>query len=1298
MVCSTAGKNDAWIGTQYEVGNIAMNDARMVTTRLLVTVAFFFCLLAGARGQTPTPASAPIKVEYVNPITAGETRKLLGMSGNRLYVARKNGNVDVINADGAGQVLLTLQAKDARGEAVLGQAQGVAVSDDTLYVLDSDKNQVAMFSADGQYKGKFGNRGSGLGELSSPQGIALFEGIVYVADSGNGRIQMYGDNGVFLATLGIDSAPSNKGLEEKNIPYKLDKPVSVGVDRGGQIYVLDAASALFSDKSLIKVYSQDGSFLRPLPKNGKPVAMDIAADGLYVADEENYAVQKFDSGGKLVSYFGSRGDGRAQFMSLSGLALEGGHIFVGDSARGVIHHFRTSAPPVLTATPKQTAIPFVRWQQATAASVGRMAWDGKDTLYAVARDKPAIVRIRKGVTEEMTLKDISPTALAFDKSGALWVLDKKKARVSKLDGAGNPVLSFGSDGSRNGQFDEPGDLVISAEGNIYVADTGNSRIQAFSSDGVFFKVFDNSLSGKLKKPAALAIDARDNLYVLDTSRASVTVYSPNGDALREFGGDKSREADRLKSPVAVMAGHDEVFVLDSDRVRVYSPDGKSIRAFGASGQGNGELAEADNMARKDAASFFISERGTQRVQSFTTVYKPGPPEQLTAQGEVHAIELRWAASPLPYVSQYQVYRSRSENGDFVRIGVSKTVQFSDANLPPDEQYFYRVAAATGTGHEGLPGPVTGAAARKYTPPLLENAQLVPTTTKLKISWKPIDSRYVNGYLVYQKDGEKFTRLAETTAPEFQLEGLIPGTAYTYYLAARGVDGVESEKLAVQTRTLADTRAPLEMDAAELHNIFSNTYKLYEQEGVGRIKLTNNTSSPMANIKVSFMLNNFMDFPTESRIDVLAPGEIREVTLKAVFNNNILSLTEDTPVQAKLEASYFENGQPRTYSKIRTINIYDKHRLGWDERGRYAAFVTPKDPLLINFTRSVAAEFGALKEPTQLAAAVFSTLGALGVTYVQDPINPYQVTSNKTDYVDYIQYPRETMKRKSGDCDDLVALYSASLESLGIPTRVLLVPGHMLMMFATGIEADSDGYNMNDMYVVHDGMLWVPVETTLVGKSFPKAWEAGAAAYYGGKKGGGLAVFDVHEAWGKFKPASLPEDAWMPASMNREAIEKTFPGDMLSVLKISSQTMTRRYLQTIQQNPNDMAAHLQVGIILARLGDRAEAMKYFKRIVQTEPRNAAALNNLGNLHMLDGQYLEAQKSYIDAAKADPQDPEILVNLANAYKAAKNFGKAKVAFAQAQRIDPAVANKHKALALELLSALSDKEKAKPSRVKK
>ena len=318
-----------------------------------------------------------------------------------------------------------------------------------------------MYDLDGKYKGRFGGRSS-EGGLSSPQGLTYAGGIVYVADTGNSRIQMYGDNGVFQGTLPINSAPANRGLEDQKVPYKLDKPVAVAVDALGQIYVLDAGGGFFSDKSQIKVYAQDGSHLRLLPKNGKPVALQMAGDALYVADAEGYAIQKYDASGHLLSYFGSRGDGRAQFLSLTGLAVDdGGNVYVGDRERGLVHHFRTGAATVAADAPQQSAVPYVRWQQSFNVAAGRMAWDGKGTLYAVARDKPALLRIKDGAAEEMPLKDIRPTALAFDKTGALWVLERGQGRLHKLDAAGQAVLTVGSSGSRNGQLDDPSDFVIS---------------------------------------------------------------------------------------------------------------------------------------------------------------------------------------------------------------------------------------------------------------------------------------------------------------------------------------------------------------------------------------------------------------------------------------------------------------------------------------------------------------------------------------------------------------------------------------------------------------------------------------------------------------------------------------------------------------------------------------------------------------------------------------------------------------------------------------------------------------------
>jgi len=142
---------------------------------------------------------------------------------------------------------------------------------------------------------------------------------------------------------------------------------------------------------------------------------------------------------------------------------------------------------------------------------------------------------------------------------------------------------------------------------------------------------------------------------------------------------------------------------------------------------------------------------------------------------------------------------------------------------------------------------------------------------------------------------------------------------------------------------------------------------------------------------------------------------------------------------------------------------------------------------------------------------------------------------------------------------------------------------------------------------------------------------------------------------------------------------------MSVLKISSRTKTRRYLQAIEKNPGDMDAHLQMGIILAKIGDTEEAMKYFDKILATEPKNAAALNNRGNVLMLNEKYSEAQKAYLAATQSSPEDPYIWVNLAKSYKAVNDTKKAKAAFVKAQRLDPSIKTKYKALALELLPSL-------------
>jgi sugar lactone lactonase YvrE len=1262
--------------------------------RIFAFIILSLLMFATARvnAEETSPSSDFSKIELVRELPLGGMKKLLGWNGGNLYFTKKDGAVGAVDKNG--KELFVLQAKDSKDGPILKQPEAVIASEDTIYVVDSETNLVAMFSFQGKYIGSFGAKkggffGGGSSGLKSPRGIAAYDGIIYVADSGNGRIQMFGNNGVFLSTLEIESAPENKAAKEKDLPYKLREPTDIVIDPQGQIYVLDA------DDSLIKVYSPGGAYLRHLTTEGKPQTIGITHDGIYVADRDSLVIHKYDFHDKHMYSFGSKGKGRAQFKNIIGLATDQDRlVFVGDKGKSIANVFKVEAGVRMEPVINQPSRTSVRWEQVIPLPVGKIAWDGKETIVGIEsgdNKETKIVKVVNGVkTGEVKVSEFTPVSVAVDKSGAVWALDKKKARVVKLDDSGNILFSIGSSGSDKGEFDDAEDIAVSSAGIVFVADTGNSRVQVFSSDGVFLKEIDRDTSGKLDEPVAIALDPQNGLYVLDKDRAVVSTYSAKGEPTGVFG-KRADGTPILVKPVSLMATRDEVFVLDSNQVKVFSQKGQYIRSFADSGNGPGELGEPVSITATGDTTFAISERGNKRLQTFATLHKLTAPEQLTTKGAVHAIELNWAAPSMPYVKQYRVFRSQSGDSEFVQIATSNTNQYIDQGMEAGKTYFYRVAGETHYGYVGLKSDIAKGVANKFIPPVLENVEVTPSPWRLKLQWKPADSQYFGSYVIYQKDGSAFTKIGETTLPEFVTDSLIPDTKYTYYVSTRSTDGTESEKVAVTGTTLPFNTAPLEIEVVKLRDIFSNTYKIYEQDGVGVVKLINYTNKNIENIKVSFLLSNFMDFPTEVKIDKLLPGQSEEVTLKAVFNNNILTMTEDSSIQALVEASYFQDGNKMSFSKNPAITVYDKHRMTWDEHDRVASFVTPKDEPVMNFARSIATQFSETKDESHLAAALFDAMGTIGITYVLNPTNPYQIslakteTTLKTDTVDYVQYPRETLERKSGDCVDLVSFYTSALESMGIPTLMLEVPDHILMMFSTGINADPDGYTMDDMYVIHEGKLWIPVEVTVVGKPFIKAWELGASEYYKWKKQNALTILDIHNSWNTFKPATLPASTLKVADITPSDIEKKFPGDYMSVLKISSRTKTRRYLQAIETNPDDMDAHQQMGIILAKIGDKEEAMKYFDKILAADPKNAAALNNRGNVLMLNEKYSEAQKAYLAATQASPEDPHVWVNLAKSYKAVNETKNAKAAFVKAQKLDPSVKDKYKALALELLPSL-------------
>jgi hypothetical protein len=94
--------------------------------------------------------------------------------------------------------------------------------------------------------------------------------------------------------------------------------------------------------------------------------------------------------------------------------------------------------------------------------------------------------------------------------------------------------------SANGKFDDPKSMAIDSQGNIYVVDSDNYRIQKFSSSGVYITKWgsvggEGSGDGEFDDPRGIGIDSSDNVYVADIGRDDVQKFDSSGNFISKFG-------------------------------------------------------------------------------------------------------------------------------------------------------------------------------------------------------------------------------------------------------------------------------------------------------------------------------------------------------------------------------------------------------------------------------------------------------------------------------------------------------------------------------------------------------------------------------------------------------------------------------------------------------------------------------------------------------------------------------------------------------------------------------------------
>jgi DNA-binding beta-propeller fold protein YncE len=258
-------------------------------------------------------------------------------------------------------------------------------------------------------------------ELSSPCRIS--------GDS-KGRV-IVADAGMFPAIHIFDFKSRKHSRITEGGGVYIQSPSALAIDGRDQLYVADAylgAILVFQPSGKFRRYigNREGKRLFNRPSG---IAIDLSSGHIYVADPPRNAVTILNSQGKILTNIGTTrgGDGAGEFLSPTDVVIHNDELFVLDSLNYRIQVFDLAGN--------------------FHASIHPESMQPSQSLF-------------------------------IDSQGRLY-LDGAGDTMQVFDHGGHLVFQFGNTGTRYGQFKEPAGIWIDRQNRIYIADTGNHRVQSF---------------------------------------------------------------------------------------------------------------------------------------------------------------------------------------------------------------------------------------------------------------------------------------------------------------------------------------------------------------------------------------------------------------------------------------------------------------------------------------------------------------------------------------------------------------------------------------------------------------------------------------------------------------------------------------------------------------------------------------------------------------------------------------------------------------------------------------------------
>jgi tripartite motif-containing protein 71 len=201
--------------------------------------------------------------------------------------------------------------------------------------------------------------------------------------------------------------------------------------------------------------------------------------------------------------------------------------------------------------------------------------------------------------------------LAVDGEGNVYVVDYGNHRVQKFDKDGQFLTKWGTQGSAESQFDSPGFIAVNSQGEVFVSELGNARVQKFDASGTFLtQLQDLKAEGEWAVPAGIAIDGYDNLYVIVQGPNHILMFSNSDNFIKKLDITQDVILDPIYQPAGIAVDEQNNFVITdyhNGTVRRIDDGGLLLAQFPGSDAEYAQLVHPWDVSNDDLGNVYVTD-------------------------------------------------------------------------------------------------------------------------------------------------------------------------------------------------------------------------------------------------------------------------------------------------------------------------------------------------------------------------------------------------------------------------------------------------------------------------------------------------------------------------------------------------------------------------------------------------------------------------------------------------------------------------------------------------------------------